>query len=527
VDGPAGGPTTDVTRPATGSLGRPSASASRTSASRDSKEREAPLGPQPVVSTQEGRRQLVDRALATADSFALTTAFILTEALFGGLGDSSGALPSLLELAVFAAALPLWIVGASLARLYGRDAESADHSSLREIVGVLQLTTGGVWAVFVLAWVSSLIQPAAGKLAVFWFLALGLVLSSRVAARTLVRRRPGYKVNAIILGAGDVGQLIGRKILQHPEYGINLLGFVDTDPKELRRDLRHLRVLGACDEITDIVRRYSIERVIVAFSNERPEELLQVVRALRALGVRVDVVPRLFEALGPGVGLQAVEGLPLVSLSPARRSRPALLIKRAIDLGLASVGLLATAPLIAVLAALVKLDSPGPVLFRQRRLGQGMREFTMLKFRTMRTDTDDGPHRRYVSQVMSASASPNANNLYKLDRGECVTRIGAWLRKTSLDELPQLWNVVRGDMSLVGPRPCLPYETELYEPHHFERFSVPAGITGLWQVTARARSTMKEALDLDVAYARGWSLRLDLELLLRTPLALLRPNVTA
>ncbi len=484
--------------------------------------RRAPHRPQ--AAAREGRRQLVDRALIAADMLALVTAFLLTEALFGGLGDSSGALSGVLELAVFAATLPLWVVGAGLVRLYGRDAERTDHSTLHEVVSVLHLATGGVWAVFVFAWLSSLIEPAAGKLAVFWSLALGLVLPSRAAARAFARRRSTYRVNTLILGAGDVGQLIARKIILHPEYGINLVGFVDTHPKELRRELCHLEVLGTFDEITDVVRRHRVERVVVAFSGERPEEVVQVVRDLRGLGVWVDVVPRLFEALGPGLGLHAVEGLPLVSLSPVRRSRPALAAKRGLDLVLASIGLFATAPLFAVLAVLIKLESPGPVLFRQARLGQGMREFTILKFRTMKVDSHDGPHRAYVAQVMDSRASPSANNLYKLDRSECVTRVGAWLRKTSLDELPQLWNVLRGDMSLVGPRPCLPYETELYEPHHFERFSVPAGITGLWQVTARARSTMKEALDLDVAYARGWSLRLDLELLLRTPLSLLRPG---
>jgi lipopolysaccharide/colanic/teichoic acid biosynthesis glycosyltransferase len=127
---------------------------------------------------------------------------------------------------------------------------------------------------------------------------------------------------------------------------------------------------------------------------------------------------------------------------------------------------------------------------------------------------------------MTPGALPTANNLYKLDRSGEVTRIGGWLRRTSLDELPQLLNVLRGDMSLVGPRPAIPYELELYAPHHLERFSVPAGLTGLWQVEARAHSTFREALDLDVAYARGWSLGLDLRLLLRTPLLMFRKRET-
>jgi lipopolysaccharide/colanic/teichoic acid biosynthesis glycosyltransferase len=144
----------------------------------------------------------------------------------------------------------------------------------------------------------------------------------------------------------------------------------------------------------------------------------------------------------------------------------------------------------------------------------------------MHTDTDDADHRNFIRQVMDPMALPESNNLYKLERSEAVTRIGGWLRRTSIDELPQLINVLRGDMSLVGPRPCLPYEIDYFAPHHFERFLVPAGLTGLWQVEARAHSTFGEALDLDVLYSRGWSLWLDFRLLVRTPILMLRTSAT-
>jgi lipopolysaccharide/colanic/teichoic acid biosynthesis glycosyltransferase len=151
-----------------------------------------------------------------------------------------------------------------------------------------------------------------------------------------------------------------------------------------------------------------------------------------------------------------------------------------------------------------------------------MREFTALKFRTMTDDRHDEEHREYLATIMDSTAKIGENGLYKLERPASVTETGRWLRRTSLDELPQLINVLRGDMSLVGPRPCIPYETSLFEPHHFDRFAVPAGITGLWQVTARSRATFAEALDLDVAYARGWSLALDLKILARTPTQVFR-----
>jgi lipopolysaccharide/colanic/teichoic acid biosynthesis glycosyltransferase len=203
------------------------------------------------------------------------------------------------------------------------------------------------------------------------------------------------------------------------------------------------------------------------------------------------------------------------------------MIKRALDVAVAAVALVLVAPLMLIVAWMIKRDSSGPVFFRQRRLGKDMHEFTLLKFRTMRVETNDSAHRAFIAATMSHKAAPEPTGLYKLKRDDAVTRIGAWLRRTSMDELPQLVNVLRGEMSLVGPRPCLAYELERFESHHFDRFLVPAGLTGLWQTSARAHSTFGEALDMDVLYAQSWSLGLDLLLLARTPLQVLRPSATA
>jgi len=207
-------------------------------------------------------------------------------------------------------------------------------------------------------------------------------------------------------------------------------------------------------------------------------------------------------------------------------TRANFLAKRFFDVIFSALLLAATAPAWLVICALIKLDSPGPVFFRQTRLGMNMRKFTLLKFRTMRTGTDEGIHREYIKTLMDVTAQPSDNGLYKLDRGD-VTRFGRWLRRTSLDELPQLINVLRGEMSLVGPRPCIPYEVEHFASHHFDRFLVPAGLTGLWQVTARAHTTFSEALEMDASYARGWSPGLDVALMLRTVRHVLRSRSTA
>jgi lipopolysaccharide/colanic/teichoic acid biosynthesis glycosyltransferase len=152
----------------------------------------------------------------------------------------------------------------------------------------------------------------------------------------------------------------------------------------------------------------------------------------------------------------------------------------------------------------------------------GLEQFTILKFRTMRQGTGDGAHRAALAVSMDSNGREADNGLYKPDQPQQVTRVGTWLRKTSLDELPQLVNVIRGEMSLVGPRPSLPYEIEHFAPHHYERFSVPPGITGLWQVTARSQSTWREAIEMDVAYVRDWSIGLDIWLICRTPVQMLR-----
>jgi exopolysaccharide biosynthesis polyprenyl glycosylphosphotransferase len=481
---------------------------------------------QPARLTLRRRGWLVRRILVAADVLGLFLAFLGAELLFG-LQDASNDHVSLpVELGIFTATIPVWVVVASLSGLYDHDDERAAHSTADEVVGVFHVVTAGLWFVYLLSALSGFTAPTVPKLAVFWLLAIVLIGVGRTVARALCRRSVTYLQNTLIVGAGEIGQLVARKVLQHPEYGLNILGFVDGRPKARREDLGHLTLLGEPDDIPEIVRLLDVERVVVAFSNESHEKTLELVRSLRDLDVHVDIVPRLFEIVGPNVDVHTLEGIPLVGLPPVRLSRSWRSLKRALDVVGATIALLLTAPLFIYAAARIKLDSPGPVFFRQTRLGMNMREFTALKFRTMYVNTEDAAHRDYIKSTMSAQAPVGTNGLYKLDRPDAVTPFGCWLRRTSLDELPQLINVLRGDMSLVGPRPCIPYETENFAPHQFERFLVPAGVTGLWQVTARARSTFGEALDMDVAYARGWSLGLDLRLLLKTPLAVLRQRQT-
>lgn len=199
-------------------------------------------------------------------------------------------------------------------------------------------------------------------------------------------------------------------------------------------------------------------------------------------------------------------------------------LKRASDLLLATFLLVCLAPLLALVAVAIRLDSRGPVLFRQRRIGRGGREFTVLKFRSMEAGSNPDAHRRYIVALSSEATGEQRGRLYKLTDDPRVTRVGAIIRKTSVDELPQLFNVVAGQMSIVGPRPAVAYELHLYRAEHFERFLVPPGITGLWQVSGRNRLGFNEMLDLDVEYVRGRGLRYDLRLILRTPAAVIKAD---
>jgi lipopolysaccharide/colanic/teichoic acid biosynthesis glycosyltransferase len=220
--------------------------------------------------------------------------------------------------------------------------------------------------------------------------------------------------------------------------------------------------------------------------------------------------------------------LAAAAAEPGRR-RWSAFVFRSFDIAASGLLLLLLAPVLAIVAVAVRLDSSGPAIFRQERLGRGMVPFDVLKFRTMRTGSDSAPHREYVRTLIADAASPpestaHAGNggLFKLAVDDRVTRVGRFLRTWSLDELPQLWNVLRGDMSLVGPRPVIPYEVEFYPEWYFGRFAVKPGLTGLWQVSGRNERTYEEMVRFDVDYIEQKSFALDLRILARTALVVAR-----
>ncbi|MBA2461388.1 MAG: sugar transferase, partial [Actinobacteria bacterium] len=327
-----------------------------------------------------GRGWLVRRVLLLADVAGLLAAFAVTQLVLADV--SSGINRDVAKLFVFfLLSLPIWAIAAKLYGLYDRDEERTDHSTSDDVVGVFHLVTVGVWILYAGAWLTGITTPDLRKTTLFWACAILSVTIGRALGRSLIRRSPRYVQNAVIVGGGEVGQLVARKYLLHPEYGIRLLGLVDDDPREQREELRGIE-LWPTDRLLELVEERQVDRVLIAFAQTPHERTLSLIRQLRELDVQIDIVPRLYEVMPPNVDVHSVEGLALLSLRPTRMSRSSRLAKRSLDLVGASALLVLTAPLFALFAWRIKRDSPGPVLFRQTRLGQDMKEFTALKFRT-------------------------------------------------------------------------------------------------------------------------------------------------
>ncbi|OAI55276.1 hypothetical protein AYO48_04035 [Gaiella sp. SCGC AG-212-M14] len=469
------------------------------------------------------RGWLVRRMLLLADVVGLTVAFLLAEWLSGARIGAADHVDKRAEILIFALSIPAWIVVTKLYGLYDRDEERTDHSTADDVVGVFHMVTVCAWLFFGFTYLTSVAHPDLPKLLLFWALAVGLVSVGRAGARAYCCRHISYLQNTIIVGGGDVGQLVAKKFLKHPEYGINLLGFVDDTPKERRDDLEHLTLLGPVDRLPALVRLFDVERVVIAFSRDTHERTLELIRSMKDLDVQIDIVPRLFELVGANYDIHTVEGLPLIGLPPFRLARSAKLLKRTFDLGLTIPALILLAPAFAVIAVLIKRDSPGRVFFRQIRVGCNGQTFRIWKFRTMLPDADERKHEvAHLNKHLQDGGDPR---MFKIPNDPRVTRLGRWLRRFSIDELPQLFNVVRGEMSLVGPRPLILDEDRHVNAWARQRLDLKPGCTGPWQVMGGSGIPFEEMVRLDYHYVTGWSLRGDLLLLLRTlPVVAARPS---
>jgi len=306
-----------------------------------------------------------------------------------------------------------------------------------------------------------------------------------------------------------------RQARDYQWTGLRLEGYVDDDPSKQGQIIEGIPVLGGLDQTLSIVRQRDISEVIFALPLRAYEKVTKLIFELQELPVRVRVVPDIFNLAFFRATIEDFHGMPLIGLRDPVIDGFDRVVKRLFDLALSAMLLLLLWPLMLLIALLIKLDSPGPVLFRQQRVGENGRLFTMYKFRTMFVDAE-----QRLNEILRES--PEGVAFLKRPDDPRVTRLGRFLRRTSLDELPQLFNVIKGEMSLVGPRPELPLLVQHYESWQRQRFAVPPGITGWWQVTGRAERPMHLHTEDDLYYIRNYSLLLDLRILWRTIGAVLR-----
>jgi exopolysaccharide biosynthesis polyprenyl glycosylphosphotransferase len=347
------------------------------------------------------------------------------------------------------------------------------------------------------------------------------------AAQSAVRRREVNLIPTLVVGRGAEAAMCVREMRTRRELGYRVIGVVETGAGPLGVEFEGVPVVADLAGLPEAIRETGANEVIITDSTLSGDMLFEVMmRVGRGRGVEFRVAPSLFNCLPRKTEVDQIGVLPVITLFREPLGQGARLLKRAFDVAAAALALILLSPLWVLMAVLIKLDSKGPVLYRQERVGMDGRIFLFLKFRTMRTGADDRIHREFQRQYIEGRPETNLGDslrpVYKLHDDPRVTRTGRWLRRTSLDELPQLLNVLRGDMSLVGPRPPIPYEVEAYALWHRKRLDMKPGMTGLWQVSGRNRLSFDEMVRLDLFYIENWSLWLDLKIMLRTLPVLLR-----
>ena len=368
--------------------------------------------------------------------------------------------------------------------------------------------------VVVIVLVASPLWPAAAfarlPIAGAWLGALVLILATRRMWHRRIRRarsRGAMVARTLIVGCNDEAVRLADLSLAR-QAGLVPIGLVATPQDGHRPDL-DLPVLGTLEDLQDVITGSATDLVLVASSAVDTEEMRFITKVTRRAGTELRVTANLPEVLTTRLSVLPIGGVIALSLRSVRLSGPQALAKRAFDIAVSGAVLLLTLPLFLVIAVAIKLASPGPVFYRQRRVGKQGHPFTLLKFRTMVRGAD-------VMLDLLVAENEADGPLFKIRNDPRISRVGKWLRRWSIDELPQLLNVLKGDMSLVGPRPPLPHEVAKYDDWHLDRLEVRPGITGLWQVSGRSELSFTEMVRLDLFYIENWSLAYDMFILIKT-----------
>ncbi|MBI5470775.1 MAG: sugar transferase [Ignavibacteriae bacterium] len=335
----------------------------------------------------------------------------------------------------------------------------------------------------------------------------------------LLARSRIFQRNVLILGAGENAKDVAANLFLHDYVGLRVVGFLDDDLQNGTVIFNGLKVLGKVSEMRACVQRFDVGEILICFEKMDHTRLMEIMEQTMSMNAIVKIASPLYEIIPLRRAIEHYGTIPVIGvfqsgITPGREMR-----KRVFDVVLASAFLLLLSPLLAIIAVLVKLSSPGAVLFRQSRVGRNGKQFQLFKFRSMRVGAENDEKRKEQMAAFiqdKKKFDPNATTSTKIINASHVTPIGKWLRKLSLDELPQLLNVLKGEMSLVGPRPCLPYEWDHYEEWHKRRLSVTPGLTGIWQVSGRSIVGFEDMVILDLHYIQNASLFLDIRLMVKT-----------
>jgi exopolysaccharide biosynthesis polyprenyl glycosylphosphotransferase len=383
---------------------------------------------------------------------------------------------------------------------------------LDDVYAVINATTTAIMLLVVLVFFyrrlfySRIIFIYAG-LMIIVLLGLARLVRNLVLARL---RQAGQGVDRVlIIGAGEVGRTVIRNLIAQPELGYRVVGFLDDDPAKSTSDIGPIRAFGSLDYLPQVLQENLIDQVIITLPWQYHRKVVRLVADAEQYGVRARVVPDLFQLSLGGVDVEAINGIPLISIKGTTLTGFNLTLKRIVDVAVSGTALALFSPCWLLISAAIKIDSGGPVLFRQERIGRNGKPFLVYKFRSMYQNAEDQLEKL---RDQNEAAGP----IFKIREDPRRTRVGRFIRKTSLDEIPQFINVLRGDMSLVGPRPGLASEVAQYQDWHRKRLEVLPGITGLWQVSGRSELTFDEMVMLDIYYAENWTLGLDLRIMLRT-----------
>jgi exopolysaccharide biosynthesis polyprenyl glycosylphosphotransferase len=440
------------------------------------------------------RDRVFRRALFGADVLAGLLVIGVADRVFGAAGPGATAF----------ALLPLIVLINTTSGLYRRDELLLRKSTLDEAPAVFHAATLTTVVAFLLE--SALLRTPMGAqlVAVTWLGLSALEIACRVAARAIARHATPPE-RCLLVGDAQVAERLRSKLLASPNVKGTFVGWI---PLDARPGTTTAPVLGAPDELERVVAEHDVHRVIVAGDAGEHQRVLDAIQRAKAMGVRVSVLPRMFEVVGSSAAFDYLDGLTMLGVRRFGLSPGSRRVKRAFDVVGSGLCLALLAPLMAAIALVIRLTSAGPVLFRQTRVGRDGHTFEMLKYRSM----EDGADAR-KAELLGRNES---DGLFKIADDPRITRVGRFLRRTSLDELPQLINVLRGQMSLVGPRPLVVEDDRRVEGWYRRRLYLMPGMTGDWQVFGAARIPLREMVTIDYLYVSNWSLWADVKILLRT-----------